>query len=292
MRAQLSCVACLCAPRKSGAEGGGLEHVGARFWDTRHDSPRQIDAAGYRTGVPSRRATDLTCGLRPRGAAMPPYSSTRGRTISPRASLLFPFRHRGLGRGAGFAWRRGYPHYLPRRLHGGAVSFGARDSSTTSILEVSPPPTATEPPNLCRLTAALRSCGLSLADIAIEHGGQGLTLPMEFALDPDRTILGTAFTPAGEEVLALTERDRMQHMLVLGKTGRGKTTLLENIIVQDIYAGLGVGVIDPHGDLSRALLDHIPSFVLGTSCTSIRQMKSASLPSIWSRACRATASRS
>lgn len=83
---------------------------------------------------------------------------------------------------------------------------------------------------------------------------------MEFTFDPDRTILGTAYTPAGEEVLALSERDRLQHMLVLGKTGRGKTTLLENIIVQDIYAGRGVGVIDPHGDLSRALLEHIPSF--------------------------------
>jgi DNA helicase HerA-like ATPase len=50
----------------------------------------------------------------------------------------------------------------------------------------------------------------------------------------------------------MSQQDRLQHMLVLGKTGRGKTTLLENIIVQDIYAGRGVGVIDPHSDLSRS----------------------------------------
>ena len=83
---------------------------------------------------------------------------------------------------------------------------------------------------------------------------------MEFQFDPHRTILGTAFTAAGEEEIALSERDRLQHVLAIGKTGRGKTTLLENMLVQDLYAGNGVGLIDPHGDLSRSLLDHFPSF--------------------------------
>jgi hypothetical protein len=39
-----------------------------------------------------------------------------------------------------------------------------------------------------------------------------------------------------------------------------QTTLFENIIVQDIYAGRGVGVIDPHGDLSQSLLARLPSW--------------------------------
>jgi hypothetical protein len=83
---------------------------------------------------------------------------------------------------------------------------------------------------------------------------------MDFTFNPDRTILGTAFTRAGEEEFSLSETDRMSHCLCIGKTGRGKTTLLENMIVQDIYAGRGVGLIDPHGDLSRSLLEHFPSF--------------------------------
>jgi len=83
---------------------------------------------------------------------------------------------------------------------------------------------------------------------------------MEFQFDPHRTILGTAFTGAGVEEIALTERDRMQHVLAIGKTGRGKTTLLENMLLQDLYAGNGVSLIDPHGDLSRSLLEHFPSF--------------------------------
>jgi hypothetical protein len=52
--------------------------------------------------------------------------------------------------------------------------------------------------------------------------------------------------------------DRRNHCYVLGKTGTGKTTLLRNLILQDIEAGCGVGVIDPHGDLASEILDFIP----------------------------------
>ncbi len=52
--------------------------------------------------------------------------------------------------------------------------------------------------------------------------------------------------------------DRRQHLYVIGKSGTGKTTLLQNSIIQDIAAGRGVGVIDPHGDMANELLDHIP----------------------------------
>src|SRR5438552_11162420 len=81
---------------------------------------------------------------------------------------------------------------------------------------------------------------------------------MVFLFNHDRTILGTVFTHAGEEELSLSDLDRMNHMLVIGKTGMGKTRLLKNIIVQDIHTGRGVGVIDPHGDLQDELLDEIP----------------------------------
>jgi len=67
---------------------------------------------------------------------------------------------------------------------------------------------------------------------------------MNFDFESDRTILGHVFTHAGEEELALTELDRMNQMLVIGKTGTGKTRTLKNIIVQDIHTGRGVGVIE------------------------------------------------
>ena len=61
-----------------------------------------------------------------------------------------------------------------------------------------------------------------------------------------------------EEPFVLSSTDRRHHVYAIGKSGTGKTTLLRNMILQDIRAGRGVGVIDPHGDLATELLDHIP----------------------------------
>lgn len=52
--------------------------------------------------------------------------------------------------------------------------------------------------------------------------------------------------------------DRTRHMYVIGKTGMGKTTLLENMAVQDIRNGNGMAFIDPHGEVADNLLDYIP----------------------------------
>ncbi|MEK7537355.1 MAG: DUF87 domain-containing protein, partial [Patescibacteria group bacterium] len=54
--------------------------------------------------------------------------------------------------------------------------------------------------------------------------------------------------------------DRRRHMYVIGKTGMGKSTLLENMIVQDIRAGRGLAVVDPHGDLVEKVVKYIPSY--------------------------------
>ncbi len=53
--------------------------------------------------------------------------------------------------------------------------------------------------------------------------------------------------------------DRRRHMYIIGKTGMGKTTLMENMVVQDIRNGHGVAFLDPHGDSVQKILDCIPS---------------------------------
>ncbi|MEK7625357.1 MAG: type IV secretion system DNA-binding domain-containing protein [Patescibacteria group bacterium] len=53
--------------------------------------------------------------------------------------------------------------------------------------------------------------------------------------------------------------DRRRHMYVVGKTGMGKTTLLENMVLNDIYAGHGVGLVDPHGDFAEKIVNYIPA---------------------------------
>jgi len=54
--------------------------------------------------------------------------------------------------------------------------------------------------------------------------------------------------------------DRRSHMYLIGKTGVGKSTLLENTIYQDIQMGHGLAIVDPHGDLAQKALDFIPSW--------------------------------
>ncbi len=53
--------------------------------------------------------------------------------------------------------------------------------------------------------------------------------------------------------------DRRRHVYIIGKTGMGKTALLENMAIQDIRAGKGVGIIDPHGEAAEKLLNFIPA---------------------------------
>src|SRR3989339_855859 len=53
-------------------------------------------------------------------------------------------------------------------------------------------------------------------------------------------------------------KDRTRHMYVIGKTGMGNSTLLENMSVQDIKNGEGLAFIDPHGKTADLLLEYIP----------------------------------
>ncbi|MCK4540225.1 type IV secretion system DNA-binding domain-containing protein [Candidatus Parcubacteria bacterium] len=53
--------------------------------------------------------------------------------------------------------------------------------------------------------------------------------------------------------------DRRRHMYLIGKTGMGKSTVLENMIIGDIRAGKGVAIVDPHGDLAEKVIEYIPT---------------------------------
>lgn len=75
---------------------------------------------------------------------------------------------------------------------------------------------------------------------------------------PDLTLLGESVFRGHRVKFGIKPDDRRRHMYVIGKTGMGKSTLLENMIFSDIQAGKGVGVIDPHGDLIEAVLKFVP----------------------------------
>jgi type IV secretory pathway TraG/TraD family ATPase VirD4 len=59
-------------------------------------------------------------------------------------------------------------------------------------------------------------------------------------------------------LFGIKERDRFSHMYLIGKTGTGKSTLMEHMIAQDIARGNGCAVIDPHGDLIERVAKTVP----------------------------------
>lgn len=58
--------------------------------------------------------------------------------------------------------------------------------------------------------------------------------------------------------VALGAEARRRHLYLIGQTGTGKSTLLLNLIAQDLVAGEGLALLDPHGDLAEAVLRHVP----------------------------------
>ena len=56
----------------------------------------------------------------------------------------------------------------------------------------------------------------------------------------------------------LSDEDRTRHMYVIGGTGSGKSTLIQNCIIQDMQNGKGLCLIDPHGDLCDKVIEHVP----------------------------------
>jgi hypothetical protein len=67
----------------------------------------------------------------------------------------------------------------------------------------------------------------------------------------------SSFRGESKPVYILPE-DRMRHIYIIGQTGTGKSTLLANMFIEDIKAGKGIAVIDPHGDLVENALGFIP----------------------------------
>ena len=72
------------------------------------------------------------------------------------------------------------------------------------------------------------------------------------------TFIGRTDFRNEQRLFGIRQADRRAHMYIVGKTGTGKSTLLETLIRQDIRAGAGVLLIDPHGDLVERVLAATP----------------------------------
>jgi hypothetical protein len=83
---------------------------------------------------------------------------------------------------------------------------------------------------------------------------------MSSSYDPERiTYFAETDFRNQQSRFGIKSRDRTRHMYVIGKSGVGKSTLLENMAIQDIQNGEGLAVLDPHGSFAEKVLDYVPS---------------------------------
>lgn len=126
------------------------------------------------------------------------------------------------------------------------------------------------PENARRLRHLVTETEAALAFRLPIPGGQGVPglstlqvrpVPPPANLSSSGTLLGQSVAQVGGHPVRIRQDviDRQRHLYVVGKTGTGKSTLLKNMALQDIEAGRGVCVVDPHGDLVEEILDRIPS---------------------------------
>ncbi|MBI2626436.1 MAG: DUF87 domain-containing protein, partial [Candidatus Nealsonbacteria bacterium] len=83
--------------------------------------------------------------------------------------------------------------------------------------------------------------------------------PAPDILPEDGLIVGKNIFRDEERVVRILDDDRRRHFYVIGQTGTGKSVLLQEMVKQDIEAGKGVCLIDPHGDLAEKVLSLVPA---------------------------------
>lgn len=77
-------------------------------------------------------------------------------------------------------------------------------------------------------------------------------------MSPDITALGKIDYRNEQRLFGIKREDRLAHVYVIGKTGTGKSTLLERMALQDLACGNGLALIDPHGDLAERVAACVP----------------------------------
>jgi hypothetical protein len=90
------------------------------------------------------------------------------------------------------------------------------------------------------------------------HWLKAKSAPAPASIPTEGLYLGKSVYRGTAKPIFISEKDRQRHMYIVGKTGTGKSEFLKDMILQDIRAGKGLAVIDPHGELVEDLLLMMP----------------------------------
>ena len=74
----------------------------------------------------------------------------------------------------------------------------------------------------------------------------------------DATVIGISDYRSIRVPIGIYEEDRLRHIYIVGKSGVGKSKLMQSMIIDDMNAGRGFATIDPHGDLVDENIMHVP----------------------------------
>jgi hypothetical protein len=115
------------------------------------------------------------------------------------------------------------------------------------------------PLNLKELTSIFHFHTVALSGASQLKQTKSAGAPAPLDIPSQGTYLGTNTYQGRESKVYMSPEDRLRHLYVIGQTGTGKTTLLKNMILDDIKAGNGVCFVDPHGSDIEDILGLIPS---------------------------------
>jgi len=135
------------------------------------------------------------------------------------------------------------PRSLSKLIHG--FSFREFDQGTASLMSVEE-------------LASLYHFPVPGSDIGKVKYLSSREAPPPSGLPAEGLLIGESAYRGKRTPIRLSDEDRRRHLYVIGQTGTGKSTLLGNLIMDDIARGAGVCVIDPHGDLVETALRHVP----------------------------------
>jgi hypothetical protein len=114
------------------------------------------------------------------------------------------------------------------------------------------------PLNLHEVTSLYHFQNNGLAPTPQLKQSQAISAPAPAEMTAGGTLLGTNTYRNTDTAIYIKDNDRLRHTYTIGQTGTGKTTLLVNMILQDINAGNGCCFIDPHGSDVQNILANIP----------------------------------
>ena len=166
----------------------------------------------------------------------------------PRAEALVSdlasvFNQFGNSQGNSIAWK----HVKPGKLSHFLSNFTFRNFSPDEKLPLS----------IEELTTMFH---FPVSAISVPHlkEAKGGVAPAPISMSSEGIILGVNHYRGNETKVHFAREDRLRHFYAIGQTGTGKTTLLKNMIAQDIQNGDGVCMIDPHGTDIEDVLSIIP----------------------------------